>query len=119
MPGSTWRGKRAVVADAVTLTIAEAERVPPAPTQVNVKVVSLVMGADWAVPLRPTGPLQPPEARQLSASFALQASVVVPEETTVLGEADSVIVGAGVAGGSTVTVTLLETVPAIPVHESR
>jgi hypothetical protein len=47
------------------------------------------------VPFVPTSPFQPPEAVQVVASCELQLKVDVPPLCTVVGDADSVTVGAG------------------------
>jgi hypothetical protein len=67
------------------------------------------------VPLAASGPLQPPEATQASASVVLQVSKELPPRATALGEAVSVAVG----NGFTVTAALTGAlVPPGPVHVS-
>ena len=77
---------------------------PPAPVQLNAKLVVTVSGPVDALPLVSCAPDQPPDAVQLVALAVLQVSVEEPPLDTVLGFALNVRVGAG--GGLTVTVTV-------------
>ena len=85
-----------------TVTVAVRLALPPAPTQVNVKlVVAASAPVDW-LPLAAFVPLQPPDAVQLDALLELQLSVEEAPLSTVDGLADRVTEG---GAGGTVTAT--------------
>lgn len=96
-PGATPRGEAVRdtegEVDDVTLTVALVTAPPPGPLQFNVKVVLAVIALLVSLPVTARLPVQPPDAVQLSALLVDHASVVVPPEPTVVGEAEKLIVG--------------------------
>jgi hypothetical protein len=80
---------------AETVTVADCVAEPPAPVQVSWYSVVLASAPVDQVPLVATAPCQPPEAVQVVASAEFQLKLDVPPLTIVVGEADSVTVGAG------------------------
>lgn len=87
---------------------------PPAPLQLNVKVVVVVSAAVACVPLVACAPLQPFDAVQLVASALLQLKVDALPLMTLAGFAVRVTVGSAL----TVTVTLSCAVPPAPTQLS-
>src|ERR1700721_1799796 len=81
---------------AVTVTVALWVAGPPAPVQVSVNTVVAVTAGVFADPRVASAPLQPPEAAQEVAFVDDQVSADALPLATVLGFADSVMVGAGV-----------------------
>jgi hypothetical protein len=81
--------------NAETVTVADCVAEPPAPVQVSWYSVVLASALVDQVPLVATGPCQPPEAVQALASAEFQLKVDVPPLAIVVGDADSVTVGAG------------------------
>jgi hypothetical protein len=82
--------------NAETVTVADCVAEPPAPVQVSsYSVVSESAPVDQ-VPLVATAPCQLPEAVQAVALAAVQLKVDVPPLAIVVGDADSVTVGASV-----------------------
>src|SRR5262249_44854577 len=79
----------------VIVTVALRTILPPAPTQVRVKVVSTVSAAEVSVPDWALLPAHPPDAVQLVALPAVHVSTVVPPLVTDVGAAEKVNVGAG------------------------
>jgi len=92
----------AVVSDAaVTVTLVEAEVVPPVPVQDRL-YVEVVVGLTDAVPEIALVPLQLPDAVQEVASVELQVKVEDEPLVIEVGADDKVTVDAGVgAGGGT------------------
>jgi hypothetical protein len=86
-----------------TETVTDCAAVPPAPVQVNVKLVAAVRSAVAWEPLVAMLPLQPPEATQEVALLEDQVSVEALPLLTVVGLALRVTEGAGV-----VTVTVAD-----------
>ena len=85
-----------------TITVTEAETVPPAPVQSSVKVALALSTAVASVPLAAFEPLQLPEAVHNVASVVPQMRVVVSPAIT-LADADvSVTVGASGASAGIV-----------------
>jgi hypothetical protein len=84
---------------------------------VRVVVVVAESGPEPSEPLMARAPLQLPEAVQAVALVDVQASVVLPGETTVLGLALRLTVGAA-GTGLTVTVVVCAAVPPAPVQVS-
>ncbi len=80
----------------VTVTVVEALPLPPIPVHVSVKVVLAVKVLVVAVPAVARDPVQPPLAVQPVALVELQVSVEVLPDTTEVGLAAIVTVGAGV-----------------------
>jgi hypothetical protein len=107
----------AVGAGVVTATLVEALELPPAPVQTRPNVVFAVSAPVLAEPDVPFAPLQPPVASQEVALVDDQLSVEALPLVTLVGEAPSEIVGAGVAA---VTATLADAlvVPPPPVQMS-
>lgn len=89
----------------VTDTVVLACRVPPAPLQLSVNDVVALNAPVLALPETDFEPLQPPDAVHEVAFVELQVSVLLPPLATLVGDADSETVGAGVAF-VTVTVVL-------------
>jgi hypothetical protein len=85
---------------AITATATELLILPPGPLHESVNVVSTDMGPTLSLPVVLLVPDQPPLALQLSASVAVQFSVVSPALATLLSAALNESVGAGGAGGS-------------------
>jgi hypothetical protein len=82
--------------NAETVTVADCVAEPPAPVQVSsYSVVSESAPVDQ-VPLVATAPCQLPEAVQAVALAEFQLKVDMPPLAIVVGDADSVTVGAGV-----------------------
>jgi hypothetical protein len=79
-----------------TVTVADCVAVPPVPVQVSWYSVVLESAPVDQVPLVATVPCQAPEAVQAVASAELQLRVEAPPLAIVVGDADSVTVGAGV-----------------------
>ena len=98
-----------------TVTVADCVAEPPGPVHVSSKSVVLVSAAVDQVPLSATAPLQPPEAIHAVALLELQVKSEVLPLVTVVGEADSVSVGAGLV---TTTSADCEAEPPAPVHVS-
>ena len=90
---------------------------PPAPVQVRVIVAGLLR-ENVSEPLVALEPDQPPEAVQLLASVDDHVSVMFSPFLRLVGLVFSVTVGAVVAGGAglTVTVVLLFALPPVPVQ---
>jgi hypothetical protein len=86
-----------LVSGGVTVTVADAWAVPPAPVQASVKVLVAVSALlDW-MPAVARVPDHAPEATQLAAFFADQVRVVAAPLVTLAGLAVSATVGVGVA----------------------
>lgn len=83
---------------AVTVTDTLADPEPPVPEHVRVKLALAVSAAEFSVPLVALLPVQPPDAVHDVALLLLQVSAAVEPETTLVGLAVSVTVGA--AGGA-------------------
>jgi hypothetical protein len=83
--------------NAETVTVADCIAEPPVPVHVNSYSVVLERAPVDQVPLVATAPCQPPEAVQAVASCEAQLKVDMPPLATVVGDADSVTVGAGEA----------------------
>ena len=98
----------------VTVTVALWVAGPPAPVQVSVNTVVAVTAGVFADPLVASAPLHPPEAVQDVAFVDDQVSADALPLATVLGFADSVMVGAGVVT-ETVAVCVALVLP--PVQE--
>ena len=81
----------------VTETEALAWAVPPAPVQLSVKDVLAFNAPVLCVPAVALVPLQPPDAVHDVAFVELHVKVLLPPLLTVVGDADNVTVGAGVA----------------------
>jgi hypothetical protein len=73
--GAGGAGGAGVGAGAVTETVADCVADPPDPVQVNAKLVVELSGGVARVPLVGWVPLQPPDAEQSSALFAVQTNV--------------------------------------------
>src|SRR5690349_217525 len=99
------------------LTVALDCAEPPAPVQLSVNVAALVSAAVASLPAVALLPLQLPDAVHDVAFVELQVSVLVPPLATLVGDADSVTVGAGVAA-VTETDALFCVVPPAPVQLS-
>lgn len=99
---------------ASTVMLTDCAAVPPAPVQVNMKVVFAVNPERVSDPLIAFEPLQPPLAVQLVVFWALHDSVVEPPYATVVGVAVRVTVGA--VGDVTETFTDCVAEPARPVQ---
>jgi hypothetical protein len=80
----------------LTVTVALWLAGPPAPVQASVNTVVAVKVGVFADPVVASAPLQPPEAVQETAFVDDQVSAEVLPLVTVLGFAESVMVGAGV-----------------------
>ena len=100
---------------AVTVTVALWVAGPPAPVQVSVNTVVAVTAGVFADPLVASAPLQPPEAAQEVAFVDDQVSADALPLATVLGFADSVMVGAGVVTETVAVCVALLPLP--PVQE--
>ena len=97
----------------VTLTLSLAE--PPAPLQLNMKVVFVCRGPTLAVPLPARAPLQPPEAEQLDASVDDQLNTTLAPAVICDALVLRVTVGASGTGcPATVTATELLVTPPTP-----
>ncbi len=79
-----------------TVTVADCVAEPPAPLQVSSYSVVLETAPVDQVPLVATVPCQPPAAVQAVALAAFQLKVDVPPLAIVVGDVDSVTVGASV-----------------------
>jgi hypothetical protein len=79
-----------------TVTAIDAELLPPAPVQVNEKLVVTESGLVEVRSLVSLTPFQPPEAVHVLALVELQTSVVVVPGPIVIGVAVKVTVGCGV-----------------------
>jgi hypothetical protein len=101
------------VGSALTVTVTLSCAVPPAPAQLNAKVVVAVSAPVDAVPLVGCTPLQPSDAVQLAALVLLQLNVDAPPLATLAGFALNATVG---AAGFTVTVVLALVAPPMPVQ---
>ncbi len=77
-------------------------------------MVAVRAPVDWD-PLVASVPVQPPDAVQEVALVELHASVALLPDTTLVGLAVSVTVGAGVV---TVTLADCEALPPVPVQDS-
>jgi hypothetical protein len=99
---------------AVTVTLALSEALPPVPVQLNVKFVFAVSAPVLCEPEVPFVPVQPPDAVQLVALVELHVNVDELPEAMLLGEADNVTVGVG----TTVTLSVCDAEPPVPVHVS-
>jgi hypothetical protein len=80
--------------NAETVTVADCVAEPPVPVHVSWYSVVLESAPVDQVPLVATAPCQPPEAVQALASAEFQLKVDVPPLAIVVGDADSVTVGA-------------------------
>src|SRR4051812_15204641 len=89
--------------------------VPPAPLQLNVKLVVVVSAAVLWLPAVAFVPLQPPDAVHDVALREVHVSVLAAPLATMVGAADSVTVGAGVAP-VTATDAVAWEVPPAPVQ---
>ena len=96
---------RVTVGAGMTVTVTASLALPPAPVQVNAKLVVAVNAAVVCVPLVALVPLQPPEAVQPVALVELHAKAGASPLATEVGLAVRVTVGAG--GGGDVTVTVV------------
>jgi hypothetical protein len=81
--------------NAETVTVADCIAEPPVPVHVNAYSVVLERAPVDQVPLVATPPFQPPEAVQAVASCEFQLKVDMAPLAIVVGDADSVTVGAG------------------------
>src|SRR3954470_16911802 len=99
----------------VTVTLDWA--VPPAPVQLNVNVVAFVSAAVLSLPAVALLPLQPPDPVHDVAFVEFQVNVLLPPLLTVVGDTDSVTLGAGVEA-VTETVRVAWAVPPAPVQLS-
>jgi len=81
----------------VTATEALAWAVPPAPVQLSVKDVLAFNAPVPCVPAVALLPLQPPDAVHDVAFVEFHVNVLLPPLLMVVGDADNVTVGAGVA----------------------
>ena len=88
---------------------------PPAPVHVSVNTVVAVKVEVFADPLVASAPLQPPDAAQEVAFVDNQVSADALPLVTVLGFADSVMVGAGVVTETVAVCVALVLLP--PVQE--
>lgn len=97
------------------LTVVLAWAVPPAPLQLSENVVALASTAEFSLPEVSLLPLHPPEAVQDVAFVDDHDNTLVPPLATLVGEADKLTVGAGVAA---VTETDVDAcvVPPLPVQ---
>jgi hypothetical protein len=86
---------------------------PPAPVQLNVNVPLAVSAPVAAVPDVALAPDQAPEAVHEVALVVLHVNVELPPDTTLVGFALKLTVGAGVV---TVTVADAEPLPPVPVQ---
>jgi len=82
--------------NAETVTVADCVAEPPPPVQVSSNSVVLESASVDQVPLVATAPCQPPDAVQPVALAAFQLKVAAPPLAIVVGDADSVTVGASV-----------------------
>lgn len=98
---------------ALTVTVTDSLVLPPAPSQLNVKVEVLLSAAVAWLPAVVLLPLQSPEALQLEALVDDQVSIEVSLTLTVVGSALSETVGAG-GVALTVTVALFCALPPAP-----
>jgi hypothetical protein len=96
-----------------TVTVADWEALPPAPVQESINIVVEVRAGVDTLPLRPSLPVQPPDAVQDVALAETQVSVEVAPLAIVLGFAESVTTGAGVL---TDTVADCDALPPGPVQ---
>lgn len=80
--------------NAETVTVADCVAEPPLPVQVNSYSVVPESAPVDQVPLVATAPCQPPEAVQTVALAEFQLKVDVPPLAIVVGDGDSVTVGA-------------------------
>jgi hypothetical protein len=78
-----------------TVTVADCVAEPPVPVQVSSYSVVFDRAPVDHVPLVPTALCQPPEAVHAVAFCVFQLKVDVPPVAIVVGDADSVTVGAG------------------------
>ena len=101
----------------LTVTVALWVAGPPAPVQVSVNTVVAVTAGVFADPLVASAPLQPPEAVQDVAFVVDQVSADALPLATVLGFADSVMVGAGVVTETVAVCVALLLLPLPPVQE--
>jgi hypothetical protein len=99
----------------LTVTVALWVAGPPAPVQVSVNTVVAVTAGVFADPLVASAPLHPPEAVQDVAFVDDQVSADALPLATVLGFADSVMVGAGVVTETVAVCVALLLLP--PVQE--
>jgi hypothetical protein len=97
------------------LTVVLAWAVPPVPLQLKVNVVAFDSAGVLALPAVAFVPVQPPEALHDVAFDDVQVNVLVPPLATLVGDADSVTVGAGVEA-DTVTDALACLLPPAPVQ---
>jgi hypothetical protein len=103
---------------AAIATLAVRVTVPPAPEHASVYALADVNGPTAEEPETARAPVQSPLATQLVALVLLQAKVELPPLATLSGDAENVSVGAA-AGACTITVTLADPLPPVPVHESE
>jgi hypothetical protein len=101
------------VVAAATVTVALCEAVPPAPVQVNIKVVEAVSAPVAWEPLVASDPDQPPEAAQLVALVDAQLNVEPAPLAILVGLALSDTIG---ATAETVTVADCAADPPVPAH---
>ncbi len=73
-------------------------------------------GVTVSLPPTPLPPVHAPEAEHAVVSVLAHVSVDEAPRVRLVGDAESVSVGAG--GAATATLTVLETVPPLPVHAS-
>jgi hypothetical protein len=99
----------------LTVTVALWLAGPPAPVQASVNTVVAVKVGVFADPLVASAPLQPPEAAQEVAFVDTQVSADALPLVTVLGLADSVMLGAGVVTETVAVCVALVLLP--PVQE--
>ena len=95
----------------VTVTVAEAEALPPAPVQVSV-YVAFDPGVTVVDPLVASPPLQPFDAVQDVAWVELHVSVDDPPDAMLVGDAEIFTVGWGCGLPDAVTVTVMARVVA-------
>lgn len=96
--GTVDGGDGGIIGESVT-TVTELLASPPDPLQVNVNVLTAVIGFVASLPETNLLPLHAPDAVQLDASLADQLIVAESPTLTDNGFADSVTAGAAAAGG--------------------
>jgi len=96
---------------AVTVTVADALCVPPAPVQERLNVLLLVSAPVDALPEVARAPDQAPDAVQDVASVDDQVSVEDPPLATDVGFAETDTVGTGGGSGVPLTLTCVEALP--------
>lgn len=100
-PGVTLVGlaESVTVGGGVKFTVTAPLPLPPAPLQLNVKVVAVVIGPTFSVPVVARVPLHPPDAVQDVALVADHVTTLTAPAVSVPGDALTVTAGAGGGGG--------------------